>query len=143
MVLKSFEILLPSPFIAVMAATAIKAAIRAYSIRSWPDSSFSKLVRSRDVRFILFLPVGYCVAVLSDFRRMQHAFNRCCDSAAACVVRHPHYVLALATFVARIRHSGGNAKCDQSAIAMKGKFAELKSSRRPVFPVRIFLPIWL
>jgi len=65
MSLNSFEILLPSPFIAVIAATAIKAAIKAYSIRSWPDSSFSKLDRSRDGRFILFLPVGCCVAVLS------------------------------------------------------------------------------
>src|SRR5580700_1195266 len=86
MLLNSLLILLSSPFIAVMAATAIKAAIKAYSIKSWPDSSFSKLDRSRDGRFILFLPVGYNVAVLSHWRRIQHAFDRCCDSGVECVV---------------------------------------------------------
>jgi hypothetical protein len=34
----------------------MRAAISAYSIRSWPDSSFTKLLRSREGQFMNFLP---------------------------------------------------------------------------------------
>jgi hypothetical protein len=58
MLLNSLEILLLSPRIAAIAARAIRAAINAYSIRSWPDSSWSKLFRSREGQFIQFPQVS-------------------------------------------------------------------------------------
>src|ERR1700734_3340102 len=52
-VLNSLEILLLSEPIATMAPRAMRAAIRAYSIRSWPDSSFIRFLKSSFITVLL------------------------------------------------------------------------------------------
>src|ERR1700733_2543232 len=61
MVLNSLLILLLSEPIATIAPSAMRAAIRAYSIRSWPDSSFIRFLNNC---FICVFPLIFNLSML-------------------------------------------------------------------------------